>query len=97
MSPPTQRSGAPPPRERPAPESSSRRQATGHPEATSPGRLDDPELLVGVLVQLPLNYGRDWLDADQWVDRDGRVYSGDGPFLNRPLRRLRRALRGWLR
>jgi len=52
-------------------------------------------LLVGVLVQLPLNYGRDWLDADQWVDRDGTVYSGDGPFLNRPLRRLRRALRGW--
>ena len=28
MSPPTQRSGAPPPRERPTPESSSRRQAT---------------------------------------------------------------------
>jgi len=42
-------------------------------------------------------YGVDHPDADLWLDRDGKVYRGDGPFLNRPLRRLRRALRWWLR
>ena len=36
-------------------------------------------------------------DPDLWLDRDGRVHRGDGPYLNRPLRRLRRALRRWLR
>lgn len=38
MSPPTQRSGAPPSRERPASEDSSHRQAAGHAKATAPGR-----------------------------------------------------------
>lgn len=45
-----------------------------------------------VSVEVPLQYGRDWPDTDQWVDRDGTVYAGVGPFANRPLRRLRRLI-----
>lgn len=83
MSPPTQRSGAPP--QRPAPEMISHRQATDHGESTAADRT------------VPLPYGRDFPGSDAWADRDGRVFRGDGPYLNRPLRRLRRALRWWLR
>ena len=50
---------------------------------------------TGSVAELPsVPFGRDYPDTDLWVDRDGRVYRGDGPFLNRPLRRLRR---WWLR
>lgn len=37
----------------------------------------------------PIPYGVDHPDTDLWADRDGRVYRGDGPYLNRPLRWLR--------
>ena len=28
-------------------------------------------------------YGRDWVGSDCWVDRDGAIYAGDGPFAQR--------------
>jgi len=63
--------------------------------------LDHPTPLpatgVTVTTVASFTYGVDHPDADLWLDRDGKVYCGDGPFLNRPLRRLRRALRRWLR
>ena len=71
-----------------------------HHEVTDPGQGTAPWRLTPVVVELPgvpLPYGVDHPDADMWLDRTGRVYRGDGPFLNRPLRRLRRALRRWLR
>lgn len=37
-------------------------------------------------------------DSDAWVDRDGRVHRNDGPYHPYwPLKRLRRALRRWVR
>ena len=81
MSPPTRRSGAPP--QRPASEMISHRQATDHGESTAADR------------DVPLPYGRNFLDTDLWLDRDGQVHSGAGPYFNRPLRRLRRAVRRW--
>lgn len=68
--------------------------------ATDPGQSTAPWRLTPVVVELPdvpLPYGVDHLDTDLWVDRDGRVYSGPGPYVNRPLRRLRRALSRWSR
>jgi len=72
---------------------------------------DDPELLAEVgrvvapaivtaapvaeLPGVPFTCGAEAIDADLWLDRDGRVHRGDGPYLNRPLRRLRRAIRQW--
>ncbi len=86
MSPPTQRSGLPP---EPAPEIS-------HRQATDPGQSTAPRRLApGAELPVPFPYGRDYPDTDLWVDRDGRVHRGDGPYLNRPLRRLRRAIRQW--
>ena len=53
---------------------------------------------TGSVAELPgVPFGRDYPDSDLWLDRTGRVHSGDGPYLHRPLRRLRRALRRWLR
>jgi len=52
------------------------------------------------VVELPgpaFTYGFEAIDADLWLDRNGRVHRGDGPYLHRPWRRLRRALRWWLR
>lgn len=49
------------------------------------GHRQARHLLAGCLT-----YGRDWPGSDAWTDRDGAVYFGDGPFLNRPWRRLRR-------
>jgi len=90
MSPPTQRSGLPP---EPAPEIS-HRQATDPGQSTAPWRLTPVAELPGV----PFPYGRDYPDTDLWVDRDGRVHRGDGPYLNRPSRRLVRAIRQrWFR
>ena len=83
VSTPTQRSGAPP--QRPAPEMISHRQATDRDESTAADRT------------VPLPYGRNFLDTDLWLDRNGQVHSGAGPYLNRPLRRLRRAVGRWLR
>lgn len=52
-------------------------------------------------VEVPLPYGHDHPGDDAWLDRDGAVHYGDGPYVHRPLRRLRRRLRpysaGWLR
>jgi len=71
----------------------SHRQATDHGESTAPHRLG-----TAPVAELPaVPYGRDYPDTDLWVDRNGRVHRGDGPYLHRPWRRLRRALRWWLR
>lgn len=43
-----------------------------------------------------LPYGRNWPGLDLWCDRDGSVYSGDGPYTNRPWRVLRRKANRWL-
>jgi len=73
----------------------SHRQATDHGESTAPHRLGTAPVVE--LFDVPLRYGCDYPDTDLWADRDGRVYCGDGPYLNRPSRRLRRAVRRWLR
>jgi len=66
-----------------------------HHEVTDPGQGTAPWRLT--LPVVPLRYGRDYPGSDAWADRDGRVHHGDGPFLNRPWRRLRRAVSRWLR
>ena len=38
---------------------------------------------------------RPTLCPDAWADRDGTVYTGDGPYLRRPLRVLRRKVNLW--
>jgi len=91
MSPPTRRSGTPP--QRPAPEKISHREATDRDETTAADRQVPAS--VSEPPDVPLPYGTDHPDTDLWVDRDGRVYCGDGPYLHRPLRRLRRAIRQW--
>ena len=97
MSPPTQqRSGPAPTRAEPAPKIASHHHEVGIETETS-GSRGRCTASVAELPDVPFPYGRDYPDTDLWVDRDGRVYRGDGPFLNRPLRRLRRALRWWLR
>lgn len=48
-------------------------------------------------VPPPFPYGVDYPDTDQWLDQTGAVHRGDGPYVHRPLRRLRRALGRWLR
>lgn len=70
-----------------------------HHEATDPGQSTAARRLTpgAELPGLPFAYGVDHPDTDLWADRDGRLFHGDGPYLNRPLRRLRRALRLWLR
>ena len=67
--------------------------------ATDPGQSTAPWRPPPVveLTDGPLRYGRDYPGSDAWADRDGRLFHGDGPYLHRPLRRLRRALRWWLR
>jgi len=70
-----------------------------HRQATDPGQSTAPWRLPPV-VELPgpaFTYGFEAIDADLWLDRNGRVHRGDGPYLHRPWRRLRRALRWWLR
>ena len=67
----------------------SHQQATDHGESTAPHRQGT--------APVPFVYGVDHPDTDLWVDRNGRVHCGDGPYLNRPLRRLRRAVRRWRR
>jgi hypothetical protein len=34
---------------------------------------------------------------DAWIDRDGRIYVDDGPYLNRWTRRVHRYLTRWTR
>lgn len=41
------------------------------------------EYLDPFAVPLPFEYGRDWPDTDAWVDRDGQVHTGDGPYASR--------------
>jgi len=94
MSPPTQRSGPAPTRAEPAPEITSHHHEVGIGIEPNASRRQGT-VPVAELPAVP--YGRDYPDTDLWVDRDGRVYRGDGPFLNRPLRRFRRALRRWRR
>jgi len=97
VSPPTQRrSGSAPTRVEPAPEITSHRQEVGIETETS-GSRGQCTASVAELPDVPFPYGRDFPDSDAWADRDGRVYCGDGPYLNRPSRRLRRAVRRWLR
>ena len=69
--------------------------ATDRDQRSAPRRLTQP--LVVEPPGPPFPYGRVQPDADLWVDRDGNVYRGDGPYRNRPLRRLRRAVSRWLR
>lgn len=92
MNSPTQGSGPAPARAEPAPETTSRLHAAEYPEPTAGHCQDAAE---DGEVPPPFPYGRDWPDTDQWLDRDGTVFTGEGPYLNRPLRRLRRALRRW--
>ena len=96
MSPSTQRSGPAPTRAEPAPKITSHHHEVGIGIETSSRRPQCTGSVVE-LPDVPLPYGRNFPDTDVWLDRTGRVYRGDGPFLNRPLRRLRRALRWWLR
>ena len=72
----------------------SRCQATDRGQGTALRRLTP---VVVELPDVPFPYGIDHPGSDAWVDRDGRVYRGDGPFLDRPSRRLRRALSRWFR
>jgi len=97
VSPPTQRrSGSTPTGVEPAPQITSHRQEVGIGIEPSASRRQGTAS-VAELPGVPLKYGRDYPGSGAWVDRDGRVYRGDGPFLNRPLRRLRRAARRWFR
>ena len=97
MSPPTQRrSGSAPTRVEPAPEITSHRQEVGIETETSGSRGQCTASVAELPdAPVPFPYGYDYPDTDLWVDRDGRVHRGDGPYLNRPLRRLRRAIRQW--
>jgi len=50
----------------------------------------------------PLPYGNDHPDTDLWLDQDGRVHHGDGPYARLPWRVARRKVahffaRGWRR
>ncbi len=95
MSPSRRGSGPAPARAEPAPQITSRHQEVGIETETSggdrQGEADD------FAIPPPIPYGRDYLDTDLWLDRDGTVYTGAGPYQHRPLRRLRRALRWWVR
>ena len=96
MSLPAQRSGPAPTRAEPAPKITSHHHEVGIETETSGSRRQGTAS-VAELPDVPFPYGTDYPGSDAWVDRDGRVYRGDGPFLNRPLRRFRRALRRWRR
>ena len=96
MSPPTQRSGPAPTRAEPAPKIASHHHEVGI-ETEPSGSRRQGTASVAALPIVPFVYGVDHPDSDAWVDRDGRVHRGDGPYLHRPLRRLRRAVRRWLR
>ena len=92
MSPTQRRSGSAPTRAEPAPEITSHRQEVGIESETSAFRRQG----TAPVAELPgVPYGRDYADSDLWLDRNGRVHGGDGPYLNRPSRRLRRAVRRW--
>jgi len=97
VSPPARGSGpALTTRANPLPTSTSRHQSADEDHGTAEHR-QGITVPVAELPGVPFPYGRDFPDSDAWADRDGRVYCGDGPYLNRPSRRLRRALRRWLR
>lgn len=61
--------------------------------------------MTGRVMRLPTAAGgidganvvTDHPDSDAWLDRDGRASTGDGPYMHRPLRRLRRVLALWFR
>lgn len=91
MPPPTRQNGG---AAHPAVLNASRHQATGQRDRSAGDRQDEADDFA---VPCPVSYGVDRLDTDQWLDQDGAVYSGRGPYERRLTRRLRRALRRWVR
>lgn len=100
MRPPRQQSG---PHCRGPARETRRHQRTDHGQHTAPGGVVEIHTgrwsatmratAGGPESAVPIPYGRDWPDRDSWVDRDAAVDSGDGPYLHRWTRRLRRRLR----
>jgi len=43
-------------------------------------------------VDALLPYGNDWPDSDAWLDEDGVIHHGPGPYQDRPLRVVRRKI-----